>query len=254
MPDHAAERVSPVQSVDRAARILELLRAESGLTISEIARRLNVHRSTAFRLLATLEDHDLVEQEQARGGFRLGFGLLRMAGAVTGRIDLARDAQQGCDAAARELNETVNAAILDAGAAMTITQTEGKRMIGVAQQYVGQRGPLHATSTGKVLLAHADPAEQRRATGSPMTAFTASTLVEPQALEAELEKVLQRGWASAVAEWEEGINAVAVPIKDAMGGVVAALSVTAPAFRLPESRFDECVEILREAASFISGT
>ncbi|WP_258935273.1 helix-turn-helix domain-containing protein [Nesterenkonia pannonica] len=66
MPDHAAERVSPVQSVDRAARILELLRAESGLTISEIARRLNVHRSTAFRLLATLEDHDLVEQEQAR--------------------------------------------------------------------------------------------------------------------------------------------------------------------------------------------
>ncbi|WP_258935274.1 IclR family transcriptional regulator C-terminal domain-containing protein [Nesterenkonia pannonica] len=110
---------------------------------------------------------------------------------------------------------------------MTITQTEGKRMIGVAQQYVGQRGPLHATSTGKVLLAHADPAEQRRAIGSPMTAFTASTLVEPQALEAELEKVLQRGWASAVAEWEEGINAVAVPIKDAMGGVVAALSVTA---------------------------
>ncbi|WP_147105961.1 IclR family transcriptional regulator [Nesterenkonia populi] len=253
MAENTGKEGGTVQSVDRAAKILELLRRESGLTISEIARRLQVHRSTAFRLLATLEEHDLVEQEQVRGGFRLGFGVLRMAGAVTGRIDLARDAQQCCDAAAEELNETVNAAILDAGAAMTITQTEGKRMIGVAQQYVGQRGPLHATSTGKVLLAHGDPAEQRRVIGSALTAYTASTVVETAGLEAELEKVLERGWASAVAEWEEGINAVAVPIQDAVGQTVAALSVTAPAFRLPESSFEAHVGVLREAAAFISG-
>lgn len=253
MTENSIREVSTVQSVDRAAQILELLRRESELTISEIARRLNVHRSTAFRLLITLQEHDLVEQEQARGGFRLGFGLLRMAGAVTGRIDLARDAQQCCDVAAEQLNETVNVAILDAGAAMTITQTEGKRMIGVAQQYVGQRGPLHATSTGKVLLAHGDAAEQRRVLSSSLQAYTASTIVEPPALERELEKVLERGWASASAEWEEGINAVAVPIRDAMGQVVAALSVTAPAFRLPESGFGDHVEVLREAGAIISG-
>lgn len=242
-----------VQSVDRAAQILELLRREPGSTISEIARRLGVHRSTAFRLLATLEAHDLVEQERARGGYRLGFGLLRMAAAVTGRIDLARDAQHCCDAVADQLNETVNVSIMDAGAAMTVTQTEGTQMIGVAQQYVGQRGPLHATSTGKVLLAHAEPAVQRQILSSPLTAYTASTIVDPARLASELEKVLERGWASAVAEWEEGINAVAVPIHGGAGQVVAALSVTAPAFRLSESGFEEHAEILREAATFISG-
>lgn len=238
----------PVQSVDRAAQILDLLRAEQGLSIAEIARRLQVHRSTAFRLLGTLERHDLVEQEAARGAYRLGFGLLRLANSVTGRIDLARDAQSCCDAVATRLNETVNVAILDQDAAVTITQTAGDRMVGVARQYVGQRGPLHATSTGKVLLAYADPAVQRRALARKLEAFTGATITDPAGLAEELEAVMRRGWASAVAEWEEGINALAVPLSGPDGAVVGALSTTAPAFRLPESSFSEHVEVLRQGA------
>ncbi|WP_150460462.1 IclR family transcriptional regulator [Nesterenkonia ebinurensis] len=237
-----------VQSVDRAARILSLLREQPSLTISAIARELGVHRSTALRLLVTLESHDLVEQESARGAYRLGFGLLRMANAVTGRIDLTRDAQSCCAVAAAELNETVNVAILDQHAAVTITQTEGERMVGVARQYVGQRGPLHATSTGKILLAHADPAEQRLILNAPLEAFTSSTITDPALLADELEIVLDRGWASAVTEWEEGINALAVPVHGPEGAVVAALSTTAPAFRLPESSFAEHIQVLRQAA------
>lgn len=236
-----------VQSVDRAAIILGLLREESALTISEIARRLDVHRSTALRILATLESHDLVEQESARGAYRLGFGLLRMANAVTARIDLTRDAQSCCDAAAAELSETVNVAILDQLAAVTITQTAGERIVGVARQYVGQRGPLHATSTGKVLLAHADPALQRRVLGTPLEAFTAATITDHAVLAAELETIAQRGWASAAAEWEDGINALAVPVRAADGRVAAALSTTAPSFRLPESAFADRVAVLYAA-------
>lgn len=247
MMDTAVE-AKPVQSVDRAAQILGMLREQPSLTISEIARRLGVHRSTAFRLLATLESHDLVEQETARGAYRLGFGLLRMANAVTGRIDLTRDAQSSCDDAAAQLKETVNVAILDQSAAVTITQTVGERMIGVARQYVGQRGPLHATSTGKVLLAYASPAEQRRILTGALEAFTGSTITDAKTLADELEAVLQRGWASAVAEWEEGINALAVPVRGPGGEIVATLSTTAPAFRLPESSFVDHVAVLREAA------
>lgn len=244
----ATAEVALVQSVDRAAQILEILRECPSMTISDIARRLGVHRSTAFRLLATLEAHDLVEQESARGAYRLGFGLLRMANAVSGRIDLTRDAQATCEDVAAQLNETVNVAILDQSAAVTITQTVGDRMIGVARQYVGQRTPLHASSTGKVLLAHADPAEQRRILAGSLEPFTASTITDAAALAGELEEVLDRGWASAVAEWEEGINALAVPVRGLGGEAVAALSTTAPAFRLPVSSFADRVAVLREAA------
>lgn len=243
------KEVTAVQSVDRAAQILDLLRQHSSLSISDVARRLGVHRSTAFRLLVTLEGHDLVEQEAARGAYRLGFGLMRLANAVTGRIDLTRDAQSCCEATAATLNETVNVAILDAGQAVTITQTEGERMIGVARQYVGQRSPLHASSTGKILLAHADPSEQRRVLSGPLESFTASTIIEPSVLANELEAVLTRGWASAVAEWEEGINALAVPVRNPTGAVVAALSTTAPGFRLPESAFADHVEVLKASAA-----
>ncbi|MGJ9407246.1 IclR family transcriptional regulator [Nesterenkonia aurantiaca] len=240
--------MSEVQSVDRAAQILQLLSAESPLSVSEISRRLQVHRSTASRLMATLETHDLVEQEGQRGAYRLGFGLLRLASAVTARVDLSRDAQACCDAAAASLNETVNVAILDAGYAVTITQTVGQRMVGVARQYVGQRAPLHATSTGKVLLACSPAAEQEQVLAAPLEAFTASTITSPKVLAAELAAVRARGWASAVAEWEEGINALAVPVRGPQGVVVAAFSTTAPAFRLPESAFAEHVQMLREAA------
>lgn len=244
-----SSKAAPVQSVERAIQILELLREEPSLSMSEISRRLEVHRSTVFRVLGTLEAHDLVEQESARGSYRLGFGILRLASAVTDQIDFSRDAQGSCDALAERLNETVNAAILDEGYAVTITQAQGDQMVGVTRQYVGQRGPLHATSTGKMLLAHAREEEFDRLISRGLESFTGMTMTDPDVLATELETVRRRGWASAVAEWERGINALAVPVRGSDGEVVAALSTTAPSFRLPESHFAEVAEILAEEAA-----
>lgn len=248
-------RVKPeqttIQSVDRAATILEVLSEEAPLSISEIARRLDVHRSTALRLLATLETHNLVEETTTRGSYQLGFALLHLANSVTHRIDFARDAQACCDAVAEQLNETINVAVLDSGYAMTITQTTGNRMIGLTRQYVGQRGPLHATSTGKMLLAHADQTELERVLDQGLEAYTSMTITDPEVLLMELETLRERDWASSVAEWEEGINALAVPVRDPDEQVVAALAVNAPAFRLPESSFAEVAGLLREHTEFL---
>ncbi|MDO5618883.1 IclR family transcriptional regulator [Kocuria sp.] len=240
-----------IQSVDRAARILEILGEEAPLSISEIARRLGVHRSTALRLLATLETHNLVEQVAARGSYQLGFALLHLANSVTHRIDFARDAQICCDTVAAHLNETVNVAVMDEGYAMTITQTTGNRMVGLTRQYVGQRGPLHATSTGKMLLAHADPSALEQLLERGLEGFTSMTITDPEVLRSELEALRERDWASSVAEWEEGINALAVPVRNADGRVVAALAVNAPAFRLPESSFADVAEVLHHHTPFL---
>lgn len=242
------EQTTSIQSVDRAARILELLSDEAPLSISEIARRLDVHRSTALRLLATLEQHNLVEQLKSRGSYQLGFALLHLANAVNHRTDFTRDAQSCCDTVAEELNETINIAVLDAGYAMTITQTTGTRMIGLTRQYVGQRGPLHATSTGKILLAHSETDELERVLEDGLQGYTGMTITDPDVLLAELDALRERGWASSIAEWEDGINALAVPVRDPAGHVVAALSINAPAFRLPESRFAELAHVLRNHA------
>lgn len=243
-----AENLTRIQSVDRAAQILRLLSEAPHLTITEVARQLDVHRSTAFRLLGTLEAHGLVEQEHERGAFRLGISLLHMANSVAAQMDFSKDAQACCDTLAAELQETVNVAILDEGYAMTITQATDDQMLSVSHQYVGQRGPLHATSTGKVLLAFAGEDEFQRLVERGLDSFTGMTMTDPEVLRSELSTVRQRRWASAVAEWEPGINALAVPVRGKDGQVAAALSITGPSFRLPESRFSELAKLLTRRA------
>ena len=270
--DRAAD-AAIVQSVDRAARILELLTDHPELGVSDIARDLGVHRSTAFRLLATLESRNLVEQQTHRGTYRLGLGVLRLAGTVAARIDLVGDAQVACDRVAQRLNETSNVAILDSGAAVNITQTLGAQMVAVTRQYVGRRTPLHCTSTGKVLLAHATDDVISHVLSAPLERFTPATLTDAESLGRELVRVRTNGWAAANEEWESATNAVAVPVyggrapeglsagvvspgglpSDNRGSVVAALSITAPAFRLPPSAFADAAIVLREIADDLGG-
>lgn len=240
--------IAPIQSVDRALQILEFLTDAPSLGTSDIARKLGVHRSTASRLLSTLEGRDVVEQISDRGEYRLGLGLLKMAYPVSTRFDLARDGQEVCDALAEATQETSNVAILDAGYAVTITQSAGQRMVGVAGQYVGQRAPLHASSTGKLLLAYAPPQVQAGVAEDALEKFTEATRTDFNELAEELSHIRDRGWSSAVGEWEEGINALAVPVWDATHELVSVLSVTAPDFRMPERSFEGYLEHLWASA------
>src|SRR5699024_3620169 len=193
---------------------------------------------TGVQTCALPISRDVVEQVADRGAYRLGLGLLRMAYPVSTRFDLARDGQVVCDALAEATQETSNVAILDDGYAVTITQSAGQRMVGVAGQYVGQRAPLHATSTGKILLAYTSGQAWDQLSEGSLERFTTATRTNFDQLAKELEESRQRGWSSAVGEWEEGINALAIPVWDATGELVAAVSVTAPDFRMPEAGFE----------------
>ncbi len=238
-----------VQSVDRALQILELLGGVRSAGVSEISRELGVHRSTAFRLLATLEARDLVEQETQRGTYRLGLGVLRLAGDVTARMDIVTEAQAVCEAVAAGLNETSNVAILDEGAAVNIAQATGTNAVAIVRQYVGRRTPLHATSTGKVLLAYAPPhVRDELLAAADLEACTPHTITRVDELAQHLAEVRHRGWASAVEEWEPDTNALAVPVRGAGGEVVAALSVTAPTFRMSPEGFPALADLLRDYA------
>src|SRR5947209_19284997 len=103
-----------VQSVDRAISVLEILARRGEARVTEVAAELSVHKSTAFRLLGALEERGLVEQDRDRGKYRLGFGMIRLAGAVSGRMDVTRYGRPVCARLARETGETVNLAVAHA--------------------------------------------------------------------------------------------------------------------------------------------
>jgi DNA-binding IclR family transcriptional regulator len=245
-----SEGSAGVQSVDRALTILEVLARVGEAGVTEIAVELGVHKSTAFRLVTTLEAHRLVEQTTERGRYRLGVGVLRLAGATTARLDLVQEARPLCRRLAAETGETVNIAVLSESSALYLDQIAGSSAL-QPHNWVGQHIPLHATSNGKVLLSGLDDARVNPLLGT-LSRYTATTITKKGRLREELALVREQGYAVAVDELEEGLTAVAAPIRNAHGDVVASMSVSGPTFRLPEERVEDVVRLLTEAAAEVS--
>jgi DNA-binding IclR family transcriptional regulator len=240
-----------VQSVDRALNVLDLLAQRGEMGVTDLAAELDVHKSTAFRLVSALERRQLVEQVGDRGKYRLGLGILRLAAATTGRLDVTREGQPVCERLAYQLGETVNIAILDDAAAVNVLQEFGNAAVG-SRNWIGRRTPLHATSSGKVLLASADPALREIVLSQQLSRHTELTVTDPVELRRQLDEAVERGWAATNEELEVGLTAVAAPIRDGSGQVVAAVSISGPSYRLTAASFDSVAPRLIEAASEIS--
>jgi DNA-binding IclR family transcriptional regulator len=239
-----------VQSVDRAVTILELLasRGEGGVT--ELAGHLGVHKSTAFRLVAALERRGLVEQIDGRGKYRLGTGILRLAGASTSRLDLVQESRAVTKSLAQRTGETVNVAVLSDGAALYVDQVAGSSAL-QPHNWVGQRIPLHATSNGKALLSALEPDDVAREAPT-LAAYTPNTITAAEALTRELDEVRRRGYAMAVDELEIGLSAVAAPIRNSHGEVIASLSVSGPTFRMGTRKLVQLADAVAQAAWEVS--
>jgi DNA-binding IclR family transcriptional regulator len=226
-----------VQSVDRALTILEVLARVGEAGVTEIAGELAVHKSTAFRLVST-------------GRYRLGVGVLRLAGATTARLDLVQEARPVCRQLAADTGETVNIAVLSDSSALYLDQVAGSSAL-QPHNWVGQHIPLHATSNGKVLLSGLDDERVAELLGT-LSRYTPMTITRRTRLREELGEVRDRGYAVAVDELEEGLTAVAAPIRNAHGDVVASMSVSGPTFRLTDARVDDVVPLLVEASGEVS--
>lgn len=239
-----------VQSVDRALTILGILARLGEAGVTEIAGELGVHKSTAFRLVATLESHGMVEQNDERGKYRLGVGVLRLAGATTARLDVVQEARPICRKLAADSGETVNIAVLSDRSALYLDQVAGQSAL-QSHNWVGQHIPLHATSNGKVLLSGLSPDEiDSRLPRLP--SYTAETVTTKAKLRRELSEVREQGYAVAVDELEVGLTAIAAPIRNAHGDVIASLSVSGPTFRLGEPRVKELIPVVQDAADEVS--
>jgi len=251
MPNDRGERGTSVQSVNRAVSILQVLARHGSSQVTHIAAELGVHKSTVFRLLATLEARGLVEHDSARGRYRLGYGVVQLAAGATRKQDLSLLSRPVCGELAEKVGETVNVAIHDGRAVISIDQVIGSPMV-TTVNWVGQRTPMHATSAGKVFLANMLPEQVDAILAEGLESYTPHTLTDPAALKQQLALVRDRGYARSMEEHEIGLAAVAAPIRSIDGEVIAAVAVSGPIFRLNEDTIAEVAEHVLIAAAEIS--
>jgi DNA-binding IclR family transcriptional regulator len=252
MRDNGSPPTSSVQSVARAATILELLaEGADGLGVTELGRRLGVHKATASRLVATLAEHGLVERDQVTEKYRLGFGIVRLAALVSAGLDVVRQARPVLQRLAEETGDTVNLAVLDGDRVVNIDQITASHLV-VNVSWVGKRTPLHCTSNGKVLLAYLPERDRDRLLRGRLERLTPNTITDRDLLGAQLLETEVRGYAHTMEELEVGLNAVAAPVRDSSGAVVAAVSVSGPAYRFTRARIPDVGRQAREAGTEIS--
>jgi len=227
-PEDQDARGSGIQVIARAAEILRLLQAHpGGLSQGEIGERLGMARSTVSRILNALDDEGLVASRMARGRYRLGPEIARMAGTV--RLSVAMDVHPFMEELSRELEETVDLSILDGDRATFVDQVVSPHRLR-AISAVGESFPLHCSANGKALLANLTPEQQAQAVPSRLARLTANTITTPVALRKELERVRADGVAYDREEQTEGICAVAAVLKGVTEQMVA-VSVPVPAQR-----------------------
>jgi IclR family acetate operon transcriptional repressor len=240
-----------VQSVDRAVSILDLLAAGGWSGGAEVARSLGVHRSTALRLLATLERHGLVERDPRSARYRLGERLAQLASVASGEADLRLLARPICERLAEAVGETVTLDVLDGVEILPVEQaTASSSFMNV--NWLGRRTPIHCTASGKVILAFGPEPLRQRVLAGPLERRTPRTIVDPAELRAQLAGVRERGYGSTAEELEVGLSAIAAPVWSRDGLVVGAVDVSGPAHRLSATGTPAAVRLAVRAAAHLS--
>lgn len=240
-----------IQSVQRAGSLLKAFGSDSPEQgVSELSRRVGLHKSTVSRLLATLEQSGLVERVPGSDKYRLGFEIARLAGQVSHFGDLRGAARPALLALVEATRETVHLAVRDGGEVINIEQLAGPHLMREAN-WVGRRTALHCVANGKALLAYAPPDLIERILAGRLAAHTPQTITEPETLRAELAMARERGYATAVGEIEAGLNAVAAAVRDQSGFAIAAVSISGPAYRVTPERLSELGTLVASAAATI---
>lgn len=213
-------------SVERALHILTEL-ASGPTTISELARRLDVHRTTSLRLLRTLEDQRFVRRTED-GRYALGPQMTALASAALEDLDLRTTGRRHIRALGEMCGHTVHLAAIDDNGITYIDKVESTHTIRMYSR-VGATAPAHATGVGKAILAHLSPDRRDQVLGpTPYRRCTPHTRTTSEALTADLTQIAAQGWALDDFEHEEFIHCVAAPVFDAPGQVVAAVSISVP--------------------------
>jgi DNA-binding IclR family transcriptional regulator len=237
----------------RTLEVLDILaKSEDQLGATALAARLSLHRSTVHRLLLVLEQHRLIQRSPGDMKYRLGMKLFELGNSAVAPFDLRERPEPFLTKLAEETGEDAQICVLDGAGVLSIDSVAGSRPRNRRADVV-QRGPVHCTSAGKVLLAFlSEPALDRFIAQLPLTRFTDRTLVTAAALKAELARVRECGFAVDNGEMKLDLRGIAAPIYNGSIYPRAALTISGPAHRFPRRRIPELVDTLSREAKALS--
>jgi IclR family KDG regulon transcriptional repressor len=241
-----------LSSVANSIRLLTSFSGEEDeLGITTLAGRLRLAKSTVHRLAATLTSAGFLEQNGETGKYRLGVALFELGALVRRRMDVANEARPKLRELLEKTGETVQLGIVDHYSVLYVYEMESPRAIRMAAA-VGGRAPLHCTAVGKVLLAYQPADYVRQVIERGLAAYTPQTLTRRDAVLAMLGEVRLREHAVDDEESEGGLRAIAAPVRNHAGAVIAALGVAAPVQRMSKKAMQACVPSVVETAGAIS--
>lgn len=225
--------MSSMQLIERAFAVLNVVaHAGEGVTLTQVAKQAHLPKTTAFRLLATLEQLEAVERVDAGRGYKIGRTILALAAQSPHAENLAAIAQPYLQELHEALGETVALTLPESDNAYVVAQITSQHAIQV-RDWTGERIPMYVQSTGRVFLAARSAEALERYLARPLMAYTKKTICEPEAMRQMLAQVAAQGYAWVFEEFEEGLVAVAAPVRDQSGKVVAAVNAFGPGFRFP---------------------
>lgn len=240
------------QAVMRAIALLKAFTDEQPqLGLAELARIVGLNKTTTYRLLTALENQGLIARNPANDTYRLGPEVIALGGRALRASDLRSVSRAELEGLARTAGETATLEVLLGLDVLVLDEMSGAHLIG-ATHYIGARWPVHATSTGKVLLAFLPEAELEAVLQQPLAQVTGQTLAAPELLRPALAQIRVSGYAIAIEELEVGFSAMAAPVRNHDGQVIAALSINGPSARLTPERLQEVAPQIVEAASRVS--
>ena len=242
-----------IQSVSRALDILEAFSTKEGaLGVTELSRKLRLHKNNVFRLLATLETRGYVEQDRESGTYRLGVRPYEVASVFLSHLDWRRQARPVLEALARELGESCYLVIRRGASVIYVDVVETDAPIRVAPR-LGLRFPTHATAGGKLLAAALTREKfEELFPSSSLERLTPKTIAEREVLFSHFGHIADNGYALSDEEDAPGVRALAAPVSDFTKEVVGAVECVAPVFRMDDARVAAVVGPLKTAAREIT--
>ena len=243
-----------IQAVSHALDLLEQFHDDvDELGVTELSKRLKLHKNNVFRLLATLESRGYIEQNKATENYRLGLKALELGQTFIKQMGLLRQAKPILDNIVSTCNETSYVAIFKDGYVVYLDVVETDMTVRVVSR-VGSRLPAYCTAAGKVHLAHMSEDEINELLPTrELKTFTPATIASREALMKELVQVAEQGYAIDDEELDLGVRCVAAPIRDYTRRIVGAISISGPSMRLNNERIEqELVPLVLDAAEELS--
>lgn len=242
-----------INSISRASSILKcFLGDKTHFKLSEIADRLDLDRSTTYRLLISLEKCGFVEKDIRTREYSLGLSAFEIGFAYLKQMDFMKVSKPIMMELAEKAQETVHLAVMVDTEIIYVDKVDSPRAVGVLSK-IGQRGPVYCTALGKVMLAFQTEEEKKRImTKLRFKTFTANTITNKKKLAEELESIKKQGYALDRREIEDDVECIGAPIKNHLGQVIAALSVSGPKYKIGTPLEEQFISGVRDAAETIS--